>query len=1330
MEATTMRVVISLLLATVLTVSSGVSAQLRSHADSDSWRALENNGHFRRRFLDSSSPFSENSRQRPKLLGLLNFVGSNQPSPTALVLQDRRESLLSKKIPRTNSKKSQRFAEKSNKTQQRLLLEQSQWMEKKRQLQQQQQKNETVETCHNSTNCDDALSLAMDKCQDDALFLEANPEKKYQCSCSKNSMNGVTMNCQSQCGHYCNTDATIRTRAGDVCGREELDHVYDENGNAITRADHFVYTKGINNRLSIVEHDCSLSGNGTLKNLTCNSCSVKVGTTQTCGTCEMILCPDGNRAPLVDCTNLGSDTVLNLCDRKSIPAQDGVFSSLSLADFEQCTDESPENDQCNDTSELTVPDGSSILGLTDQAMVDGIESCTGSSTSPGLWYRVEGSGTGIAVSTCGSITNFDTQISIYSGKCDTLQCVAHNDDKQGEECGFGQSAVSFFGEKGVVYHIKVTGFGTATGLFELEFREIDLAVDECLAMKTRTASLSPFEEGMECKCQSTEDGSQSLDCADTCQYCSSDGATCATKTSSGIFDQKSTAYNKTKTITYTKGRNQTIQINELDCVGEGCGRCDVVVDGIQCNSCSFQTCDDQSVNDGTLSINCTNVDPKAIFDGCEAPMAFEDGVFQALAHDSFQECLQDPLEACQILAEQKMELSANQRTHCSCDKSSAESATLLCYDDNCRFCNYEEEICANITYGGTVTSQSQGLAVEYREYEYVTGRSEVLRLEEDESGCSFFIDGRLCSSCMRVPCQDELEEFQGIIVNCTNIEAEAVFNECSPGQNPKGIFEVFSTDEFEQCIEGEDPMETCLRLKKEEENQGFERNTTCECHTNSISGEHTLTCWDSGCQYCNHLATVCATNVYGYQIGSFGEPLLYFDGYHHINEHGSKTDHVVVEYKNDECIVRVNDQECNSCELELCANEGQGRMFHDIRVDCENVQSGASFDSCTTGSVDTGILVVASDDNFGKCIIPTSPQQACLSEAALQEGQTHGVECSCTSNDQGGADLFCVETGCLYCDSDRQSCGYDTSRAVFNRLGYLIESGLGFRFISGVNGDLLFQPVRDPGDPRDCYVSFKDELCNSCEIHECSPGIQGLKIDCQNLEGGSYIDQCKFEEVSGFLEYLSPQSFLQCMNTKDPMAFCEEQKDFTKRTNIEDRGTVCTCHTESEETKLTCTDQRCVYCNADASVCKTNALYGGTISKFGFFTSNMDVSQYVQGRNERVAIEQTPGGSCKVTIDERQCSSCNPVVCDDESIDLDIDCTNVMEGATHYACINDFENGVFALLSDASFEICLANDGSNEKPVLGVFDSSSKGNDSVKSQMALVWLLVMLASLM
>ena len=69
--------------------------------------------------------------------------------------------------------------------------------------------------------------------------------------------------------------------------------------------------------------------------------------------------------------------------------------------------------------------------------------------SAGLWYTVTGTGGGITASLCG-LENYDTQLSVWTGSCSSLECVAGNDDS----CGL-RSSVTWGSITGQEYYVFV-----------------------------------------------------------------------------------------------------------------------------------------------------------------------------------------------------------------------------------------------------------------------------------------------------------------------------------------------------------------------------------------------------------------------------------------------------------------------------------------------------------------------------------------------------------------------------------------------------------------------------------------------------------------------------------------------------------------------------------------------------------------------------------------------------------------------------------------------------------------------------------------------------------
>lgn len=122
--------------------------------------------------------------------------------------------------------------------------------------------------------------------------------------------------------------------------------------------------------------------------------------------------------------------------------------------------QAPSNDLCADATSITC--GATVTGDTSQATNTGdpMDDCGTANGAPGVWYSLTGNGDIVTLGLCNS--SFDTKIRVYSGDCNTLQCVGGNDDS----CGL-QSEVSFISQPGTNYLVYVFGFGTNTGAFEL-----------------------------------------------------------------------------------------------------------------------------------------------------------------------------------------------------------------------------------------------------------------------------------------------------------------------------------------------------------------------------------------------------------------------------------------------------------------------------------------------------------------------------------------------------------------------------------------------------------------------------------------------------------------------------------------------------------------------------------------------------------------------------------------------------------------------------------------------------------------------------------------------
>lgn len=108
----------------------------------------------------------------------------------------------------------------------------------------------------------------------------------------------------------------------------------------------------------------------------------------------------------------------------------------------------------------------------DAGLDDVLDGCGGVELSgPGIWFAVNGTGLPIQASTCDNAV-VDTQITVFTGTCDGLQCVGANDDACGQ-----QSLIVWLSVKDETYYVMVTG----TDLESAANPEFSLLVTETAA---------------------------------------------------------------------------------------------------------------------------------------------------------------------------------------------------------------------------------------------------------------------------------------------------------------------------------------------------------------------------------------------------------------------------------------------------------------------------------------------------------------------------------------------------------------------------------------------------------------------------------------------------------------------------------------------------------------------------------------------------------------------------------------------------------------------------------------------------------------------------------
>jgi hypothetical protein len=155
--------------------------------------------------------------------------------------------------------------------------------------------------------------------------------------------------------------------------------------------------------------------------------------------------------------------------------------------------QAPPNDDCANAIVVNPQRAIPIYGNTTLATSDnGRElTCKPKSRSAGLWYKYASSTlTEVTATTCNNGTDFDTIISVFVGNdCDSLSCVATNDDSCGAQKFSAPSTVKYLSKPNQTYWVVVQGFDVNVGFFHLtvtasdaSFVVIDSITDQPVAL--------------------------------------------------------------------------------------------------------------------------------------------------------------------------------------------------------------------------------------------------------------------------------------------------------------------------------------------------------------------------------------------------------------------------------------------------------------------------------------------------------------------------------------------------------------------------------------------------------------------------------------------------------------------------------------------------------------------------------------------------------------------------------------------------------------------------------------------------------------------------------
>ena len=143
----------------------------------------------------------------------------------------------------------------------------------------------------------------------------------------------------------------------------------------------------------------------------------------------------------------------------------------------------PSNDLCSNAEQIIVPMGGTGTGsgtTMNATTIDAPPDCglrVDNGSSGGVWYTFTGTGTTLyQISTCNASTDFNTEISVFTGSCGALSCVAGNDDNTTCSVGsgpiFSASTVNVSLSSTTQYYVYVTGHSSASGDFDLTISDM------------------------------------------------------------------------------------------------------------------------------------------------------------------------------------------------------------------------------------------------------------------------------------------------------------------------------------------------------------------------------------------------------------------------------------------------------------------------------------------------------------------------------------------------------------------------------------------------------------------------------------------------------------------------------------------------------------------------------------------------------------------------------------------------------------------------------------------------------------------------------------------
>ena len=650
--------------------------------------------------------------------------------------------------------------------------------------------------------------IASESCEKEKFRLEAEGVNEIEeCLCDKRG-SSASLSCVDSDCHYCSAD-------GSICLQHSYGSTFDLFGIQESKYDTFKYTAGRNETVKLIEYQsggCHVSVDGV-----------------SCSSCDLVTCPYNRSGYRINCQNLGLGSTFDSC---FLADETELFGFLYQDTFDECVhfEEDYSFDACvaesvavEDASYQSGkdkececsrdrPNSTSTLHCTNAAHIIPNESDCPTKISGASF---NGGGKRLLNFEQYEFQNHTIYLETFNSTCSVSVDGEACPICEYRPCSVQQERnLGFLGlyvdcseilDQGIFDECSpsTSSDGLLLALDSDAFSSCE-TVPLLEACETMRLDEEQQYDDIACECRrvsGTQADTYELSCINLgCYFCNDNNSVCGHDLYGAIMDESGVTQHF-EGFQYVEGRSDFLHYFESASKEDEIPQCGVSVNGIECE-CNFVTCNEDGGNEHQgISVMCSHLSSSSSnFTTCEAEAAQED-IFAAFSISDFRQCggMEDPLQVC---LDSKASVEARDLlsgTICQCNGDTDTGYTLSCADTNCQYCTEDRDECALYSsYGGMIDSTGQFVSF-FDNYDFLSGKTEHLFMEEDTAGCVVSIDGNECTECSIVSCFDTEKQtaYQGYLFDCSNVRADSVYR-CGEGTE---AFKSIADSSFSVCLQ-------------------------------------------------------------------------------------------------------------------------------------------------------------------------------------------------------------------------------------------------------------------------------------------------------------------------------------------------------------------------------------------------------------------------------------------------------------------------------------------------------------------------------------------------